>query len=155
MIFLSLNLTPGHALVLSHRILNLVSLLPALTSAPSSTCHSADDSETQIWSVSPFPLIGFHCPRGGLWLCLCLSGPFHSWLWCAPQSSDPRDLGTPLANSGTYWDVFTWCVPLLASFKTYVTTSVKLFWPSFLSFGEVFTSYLEPHCHHSLLYSIN
>ena len=91
----------------------------------------------------------------GLTLGLCLSVSFPTWLWCAPQSRGTRDLGTPLANTGTYCSVFTWHVRLLACFKTHVTTSVKLFWPYFLSFWEVFALCFAPHCHHNLLYSIN
>lgn len=153
--FLSLNLTPGQALILSHLILNLVSLLPVLPSALSSMPLGWWFRNTNLICLllpsSQLPL----AQRRGLTLGVWLSVPFPTWLWYAPQSRGTRDLGTPLANSGTYCNVFTWHVPLLACFKTHVTTSVKHFWPYFLSFWEVLTLYFAPHCHHSLLYSIN
>lgn len=129
--FLSLNLTPGQALILSHLILNLVSLLPVLPLL-CPPCHLADDSETRIWSVSCFLLLSFPlAQRRGLTLGVWLSVPFSYLAVICPTVTGHRDLVHPLANSGTYCNVFTWHVPLLACFKTHVTTSVKHFWPYF------------------------
>lgn len=135
MIFLSLNLKPGQALILSHLTVNSVSLLPVLPSTLSSPCHSSDDSETQIWSVSYLPLLSCPGPRGGVWFYLHdFQCPFPPGTDVPPSHVTKETLANFLLilRHSTMFSHGTYLTLLPSRPSSDVTTSVKPLCPYFL-----------------------